>query len=800
MDVYVFFSLLGLGYLGSKSSSSNVKKRIFSEKTSDTQDSSSPQLDHYKNGFDGNIYDSRITEKIKSVEAKKAHALHKKSLMPGESKVISSNYRDTVSAHGKEKPFFESKLSGENILLKEFTHNNMEPFFGGTVKQNVNTEKNESILEQHTGRGGIHDIQKQENVCFADVAHNSGKNANGQQGSYEMEYKRMQKSKMQTNDLPFTKQYVAPGLNDGYTNRSNQKGFHSDNREYVIPKNVDELRVKTNQKQTYAGKLIDGQKGTRRGLTGNVSKNKVDTFFEQTPDMYLKTTGEYKKDKYRPTIIVKDTNRASQNTNHFGNLYKNIGNEQSSKLQPTKKTLLKEFGVRNYDNENKGNPEFDYGKQNILVYNNERTVTGTRTHEGNLTSLVKSIIAPLQDVMRSTTKQHTTINYKREFGEMQTTMPSKPTIYDPNDIAKTTIKETTLHDAQFSNLRSAQQTKSTADPQDVMKTTVKETTLHETRASNVNGGKYISTVYDPDDIAKTTIKETTLHETKASNLKGGKIGATVYDPNDIAKTTIKETFIHDTRLGNFKRDQPNSIVYDPDDVMKTTVKETLPNYENVVNLRHVTTKATVYDPNDKLRTTIRETTEDNDHDGNIGNVEGGGGYETNKFNAPNTQKQFTSDNEYMGTGPNLENANGYINADIKIDPISKQFISDNEHYGNANSTDRKQMSYDDIYNAQMNEVKEMLSRRRNPTQTSVKIVSGSETVNMETNKAECANVSTRAMNNVQTIYNMPVSTDSIHLTREKININNETCDSRIDPDILKAFMENPYTKPLNEAV
>jgi hypothetical protein len=33
----------------------------------------------------------------------------------------------------------------------EFTHNNMMPFFGGSLKQNVNVNANSSLLESHTG-------------------------------------------------------------------------------------------------------------------------------------------------------------------------------------------------------------------------------------------------------------------------------------------------------------------------------------------------------------------------------------------------------------------------------------------------------------------------------------------------------------------------------------------------------------------------------------------------------------------------------------------------------------------------
>jgi len=106
------------------------------------------------------------------------------------------------------------------------------------------------------------------------------------------------------------------------------------------------------------------------------------------------------------------------------------------------------------------------------VFNNERDVTSTRTYEGNLTTFVKSIVAPIQDVFRTTTKEYTTFNTKREDGDIQRQLPSKQTIYDPNDITKTTSKETNIHDTR---------------------------TGHMANKSKV-------TIYDPNDIAKTTTK------------------------------------------------------------------------------------------------------------------------------------------------------------------------------------------------------------------------------------------------------------------------------------------------------
>ena len=714
MEVYVLFSLIGLGYMASRSSRQPIERNI-SSKSSFT-----PLLK--------NVYDHSFTKEVKEIEKEAVERKYKQSLNPS-LKVISKNYRDEEQRNTniKEK-YFESRLSGQKINTDNFKHNNMEPFFGGTIKQNnIDNENNISILENHTGSGVKYNKNKEENVCFADIVKRTPLDEMGTNDSYQLEYERMSKSVHKNNELPFEKTYVGPGLDDGFTSEPSQRGFQPDDREYANTKTIDELRVKTNPQISYSGVVIEGQKNIKRGIAPKIEKNKIDTFHEQTPDMWLKTTGAYTKNKERPCIIVKDTNRKNS-TSYMGSLYRNVGNEQTGKLQPTKKLILDDFGTRNRHTEKFTEPEWNYGKDNILVFNNERDVTSTRTYEGNLTTFVKSIVAPIQDVFRTTTKEYTTFNTKREFGDMQRQLPSKQTIYDPNDITKTTIKETNIHDTRTGHM-------------------------------------------------------------------ANKSKATIYDPSDIAKTTIKETFIHDTRTGNFTS-KKKPIVFDPDENMKTTLKETLENYENSHNVRPVTQKATVYDPHDIAKRTIRETTENNEHKGHLDNLEGGGGYETNVYEAPNTNKQFLSDIENMGTGPSKGQNNAYLNKEIQMNTTSKQIMSDYDHYGAATSQDKGQMSYEDIYNATINDMKEGLYQSRSPTQTSTKFAHGKEIMNMESNKDDCERISSRNFNNIGKIYDTSLTQDTINLTQEKV----EQCDNKIDPSILDAFRNNPYTKSLNSSI
>ena len=166
---------------------------------------------------------------------------------------------------------------------------------------------------------------------FSDIVKRTPLDEMGTNDSYQLEYERMSKSVHKNKELPFEKTYVGPGLDNGFTSEPSQRGFQPDDREYANTKTIDELRVRTNPQVSYGGVVIEGQKNIKRGIAPKIEKNKVDTFHEQTPDMWLKTTGAYTKNKDRPCIIVKDTNRKNS-TSYMGSLYRNVGNEQTGKL------------------------------------------------------------------------------------------------------------------------------------------------------------------------------------------------------------------------------------------------------------------------------------------------------------------------------------------------------------------------------------------------------------------------------------------------------------------------------------
>lgn len=618
---------------------------------------------------------------------------------------------------------FYSSLA--DTSMENFSHNNMVPFFGSGITQNLNESMNQTLLEKYTGYDNSTHIEKMEQTNFSDIQKNVYTHENSQ--GYLVQLERMEQSPFHNNVLPVEQVKVGPGTK--FTDPVNASGgFQQDTfREVGYYKNIDDLRVKTNPKESYEGRIVDGLKETKRGNFGKVDKNRVDTYYEKDENDMFKTTGAYLKDKQRPCINVKETNR-KDTVEYQGVAHKNIGDKKFGAVQESTRQNLENYGDRNVQSTNKGKGyEYDYGKKNILVYNNERDITSTKTYEGNLTSYIKSMIAPISDVLKRSNKEYFVQN-PREFGQMQSTLPKKQTIYDPNDVAKTTIKETLVED---------------------------------TRTGNLKGYKQVTT----------------------------------YDPNDVARTTIKETLIHDTKLGNLNT-TTKSVVYNPKEIAKHTIRETLDDTDGTINLKgHSMQK--VYDPNDIARTTVKETTIENDKLGIVSGQDKGGGHMTNKHNAKITNKQFTSDNEYIGN-PEQENNDGYKTASFDAKTTNKQITSDVEYYGMAGNENDAMMSYDDIYNAVINQTKESLLEKREPTQNSVKFNIGKEYINLTNVKIPCNKDD--GNNKISKIYQEPPSKQFINFTQEKNIEHVEQSNDRLNPELLQAFRENPYTHSLNNAV
>jgi hypothetical protein len=603
-----------------------------------------------------------------------------------------------------------------DVTVENFTHNNMVPFFGSKISQNVDDSRNEVLLENFTGAcspGGIG--PKTEVASFSDVTkHMMPENV----PHYASTMERLHGSVMRTSERPVEPERVGPGTKyDDLALPSG--GFQQEAyRDAKFYPTVDELRTKTHPKTSFEARTIDGQKGANRAEdVGEFNKNRVDTFAEYGTDSMLPNAG-ISKNTTRSCMPMKETNRKVAHE-YSGVPYQNKGDSKYGKIKESTRNQFSGFGSRNDSHQDTGRgQDEDYGRKSMRVYDNQRDLTSVNTFQGNLSTLIKSMIAPMSDVLKPTTKEYLVQN-AREFGPINSTAIHKATVHDPNDVARTTIKETNIHDTRTGNLRSFEK-------------------------------------------------------------------ITTYDPNDVARTTIKETNIHDTRTGPMSV-KPASYAKN-NDPTKTTVRETIGEYDKTVNLQGVA-RQTVYNPKEIARTTVKETTLGASALGGVGTMEDGSGYRTANMKAKATNKQITSDNYYSGNADASE-ADGYKTASMHAPVTSKQIVSDHEHFGMASSDTEAGRSYEDIYNAIMNTTREEMYAKPVPTTSGPKHTNGTETVNLTNLPLDQSGA--RTNQHVGKIYQNPLSKDAVNLTKDTLSLDGREND-RLNPDLLKAFRENPYT-------
>lgn len=745
-----------------------------------------------------------------------------------------------------------SSLSGQTLSPSEFTHNNMVPFFGGSVKQNIEPHRNTSRMELHTGTPSIQRKKESVPAMFAPTKDNTY--TYGAPNLPEtLRDTRYNPSLYRQGEKPSYEERVGPGLNQGFTAEPSG-GFHqSDVRDYALPKTVDELRIATNPKITYTEPIVRGIAPHKKpGKQATVSKNQPDRFYVNTPDRYYTTTGAVKGRRLRSQPVDKFTHRTQTSREHTGP----AGNREHVRerdraerhvrtTEPFRvETSLDTDGIRNASGgERWGDIESftgDYGKTGIEMLPNERDTTQLNQYLSSAVRLVKEIVKPLEDVMRTSRKENV-IGNPRPNGNMGSSI-KKPSVHDPNDLARTTLKETNIHDNRTGPLSGTTRLAATVyDPNDIARTTVKETNIHNTRTGNVQNGPRKLATYDPNDIARTTLKETNIHDNRTGNLANvTRRAVPAYDPNDIARTTLKETNIHDNRTGNMADVTRRALpVYDPNDIARTTIKETnihdnrlgqlsaQPSGEGQGGKQHGTVafqddakttiretvdpepsemnlapdvpRATVYDPNDIARTTIKETNIDHTRQGNVTGLDTREGYSTNPQTAPNTNRQFTADTEYAGTAGVSEGRRegGYQVNDAHAPPTQRHELSDKDYTGSAQSGHTAPTSYDDAYNARTDEMKEVIAEGRQPTLTGNKASPNTSSLCVEQrDDQDRANQRDLMTTDVKQI---PLHQSACAVTKEKMNLAIEPERNQPDPALLKAFTDNPFTQPLDSA-
>lgn len=393
-----------------------------------------------------------------------------------------------------DKDWVVSPLSGQKVPAKEFKHNNMQPFFGGRVKQNIAAQSNTGVLDMYTGSGSTQ-MRKKEVENMFETSRAPYGNPYGMEDQTDFIQSRIATTtdpKVRNGERPFEQVRVGPGLGEkhGFLGKG---GFQQlEINEIMRPKDTNDLRVLTNPKETYDGRVVQGQHfigaSAETANLGEIRKYQPDRFYEDpSGERYFVTTGDVIKETVRSTQVMPHTTRPETSV-EYGGIAASQDFMESYVTGSYRMPQTQQYGGAGYRNAdmtsyyttNPTGGKADYGKSSIEIRPNERNETSERVMALNT--------APADNKLG-------TIHY--------------------TDDARPTRRSETIGNIRMTATPYAHVDRAPAitiwDSKDIARTTVKETTIYLDRMG-VAGGDGASApnrmkVYDPDDIAKPTQKQ-----------------------------------------------------------------------------------------------------------------------------------------------------------------------------------------------------------------------------------------------------------------------------------------------------
>jgi hypothetical protein len=354
--------------------------------------------------------------------------------------------------------FVTSELTGERIESTNFTHNNMVPFFGGRVRQNVAAQSNSGILDTFTG-SGITQISKREIEPMFDTARAPYGNPFGMEDQTDFVQSRINDPRSRAGERPFEPVRVAPGVNEGFA-ATGKGGFQQfEVNQYMIDniRRTDDLRTSDNPKETYNQPVVPGQHfiGMAAQESGEVRKYRPDKFYiDETGARLFVTNGEVIKETTRPVQVLKHTTRPETSSEaigpagaqEFGESYV-TGSYRMPMAQQYGGAGFRHADMTTYTSADTDAPENDYGRAGYEVRPNERNATSERTMGLNLVPADAGALTVHYDDQNRPTRRQEMVGNIRQSGTPVGYAQGAPaiTVWDPNDIARTTVREGTIH-------------------------------------------------------------------------------------------------------------------------------------------------------------------------------------------------------------------------------------------------------------------------------------------------------------------------------------------------------------------
>lgn len=297
---------------------------------------------------------------------------------------------------------------------QERLRSNMVPFMkSNQPKQYMGLDDGNHMLERHMVGGqqnlmAHHKSESSSRFQVVDRQIAPGQDPGKQQQDVMRQRTSNAVSRLMTSQRPIEPVYVGPGISQRY-DASPSEGKHSVYRPQFG--NVDDLRIKSKPRLVTEGRTVDGQKGSNRGIIGNMTKPIKTKFIS---DQFLLPNRNQNTERMPDAEMPK---RPTARQEYTKDVYE---------LRPAAKSNVEQAAVRS-----------EVVLSNKLPMSTDSHLAMSRTDTGTFMNLSKGSMESMQDSVRPNQRDTTSVEYTPQAKSAVNALP-----VDPEDQFEPTIRET----------------------------------------------------------------------------------------------------------------------------------------------------------------------------------------------------------------------------------------------------------------------------------------------------------------------------------------------------------------------
>ena len=385
METAILMGLVGIGYLANNSNRNEAHPELHPTINTPTHSTVYDQNNYGESKKQEELLAKDIIENLKKEESKYVdntqtyNNTHRRGqLNVGERDRLEKLNIPEDNESNYDKEYVFSQSLDAYVKKDDFLTNDAGiasvPYFKGSQAPTINLQENSKLV---SSQGGQHSLsyggKKETPTLFEPTPENI-------YGSYftgaPADKDRYIEGTHRTNELPFEQERIQPIDVKSELNRDIDMAI-------AKTRSIDTLRTLTNQKYTYEGRVIEGERINHRAVQAPVDKNRPYRDYKNSPARNLVSVAEVTGPSQRPEEILPYTNRQFLNRGILGPAAPQDGVVGEEKRPQVFRGLKQQLGSdteRNAGTTIPGNK--DYDDLGYVAYPNERDVTVERTQTG----------------------------------------------------------------------------------------------------------------------------------------------------------------------------------------------------------------------------------------------------------------------------------------------------------------------------------------------------------------------------------------------------------------------------------